>query len=234
MKPEKMVRSIIRWMFIGLIALFIGVWFLSGGPRQVWTKATELSGIYSATNTTQVDASGGGGIWNMFSNPATGEWFKLPWQPALPQGTIAADPDAYFSEEDADTALYDTPLRIERVIASDSYSNEYVEFLAYEPVDLTGWSLRTSSGSRFPFPLVSFSQPTTPPAQEIPQPLEDLHLSAGESILLFPGQSPHGHSRKEGSVWFLYIGSLSSLWNSQHDTLELLNEYGEVVDSYTY
>jgi hypothetical protein len=235
MKPEKMIRSILWWMFLGVILLFILVWVLSGGPQQVWGRAGDWSKLYSRTNATQTE-NAPGGIWNMFTGPDSGQMFKLPWQPALPQGTINANPDEYFAADDKapitepnTPATHTTALQIEQVSPNENPSLEYIQFSALDTATLDGWTLQNSQGLQLPFPLATGNNSgDTIPFQEV------VSVNAGDRILLITGAPPTGTSFKEGGTWNLFVGSPSPLWGVLHDTIQLLDTNGVVVDTFTY
>ena len=234
MKPEKMIRSILWWMFLGTILLFIFVWVLSGGPRQVWTKATEIAEFYMHTKESLPDASSGAGVLGILIQPQSAPWFKLPWQPQLPQGTIPTMADEYAVQTNTtivsrDELPLNPEVRIKYVSPADTTEGEYVELQAEKQISLDKWTLRSSTGIVLPIPYAVENY--TPDALNVQRPVT---LTPGENVIIASGNSPVGTSFKEYSTWRLYMDSPRTLWRIDHDTIELRDARGALVDSYTY
>lgn len=229
MKPEKMIRSIVWWMFVGVIVLFIFVWFLSGGPRAVFEKTSSWLDFGTAVENKQSDTVAGG-VFSIFTQRSSGEWFQLPWQPQLPQGVIVADPDSYLSSDDRESYVPEVPAaRIERLIYDSNPDREFIEFSFTRSTNLSGMKVQSAAGASFPFPLaISDIHHLGSQAQEM------VVVQPGETVLLITGAPPGGSSYYENGVWHLFIGSPTPLWTHDHDTISLIDASGRIVDSFTY
>lgn len=238
MKPEKMIRTILWWMFLGTIFLFIIIWLFSGGPRQVWEKASEIAGTYAHVKDEATQESVGG-VLGILTSPNPNFLFTLPWQPAqLPQGPITTDPEVFFAQDSgseaparAEPELPTNPqVRIAYISPDESPTREYIELTASSDISLKGMTLTTASGRRISLPQAT---PHTPYENEL-NIQQDVTMSPGENAIIITGASPVGTSYKEGSTWYLFLGSPTALWDFTHETVELKDGHNALVDRYSY
>lgn len=218
MKPEKMIRTILKWMFFILIFLFILVWLIGGGIAQVTGKASTVGNFFDRFTHRSDSASGApGGVFGaLLGINKDGESpyiFKLPWQPDLITGpdisgladTNIGGASAYVSTSDA--ATFGNPsshagsvhISFQPGSVTDDTAHEYLELEAADgndgAISLEGWSLQST---------VTGARAYLPPAAAVFR-LGELNtvgpilLAPGAAALVVTGASPVGASLRENA-----------------------------------
>lgn len=203
-----MIRTILIWLAVAIVAILALLWLLTGGPRKVIDAAQGIGN--------PVDAI-------FFFNPSDGD-FRLPWQPELPYGPEPAFDEETPSEQSADAAAqlsdaereYDALQR--RIVDAKNFGEpspyrgqvriaehagdggpdaEYVAIQATEsnssPVSLAGWSLQSAvTGIRGFIPRGAGVF-----VVGVVNPQQDIALDPGASAIVASGVSPVGTSFRE-------------------------------------
>ncbi|MFA7309890.1 MAG: hypothetical protein WC050_03195 [Candidatus Paceibacterota bacterium] len=193
-----MIRTILWYLFIGMVLALIVAWFWEGGGYAI--------ARYVRTIPNPVDI-----LWG---NSTSTYQITLPWQSAIPQGPdITGLTDQYSDNTDEQNAgtqdgyapapsysgVYGTPspyhgsVTLRAGTAADS-ENEYVELMgAGAPLSLQGWSLASAvSGARVYLPLAAH-----PFILGRVNTVAPVTLSSGESAVVFTERSPVGTSFRE-------------------------------------
>ncbi len=203
-----MIKSILKWLAIGIVAAFILLWLFSGGIGKAWNQAKLFTNPFK----------------DGFSGAKT---LGLPWQPTAPvvksvnegagggSGTIEErDPEAELEAlqeeyEDLDAAIqkakeFGTPspyryeVRIEKSAAARAkVQEEYIRITAASdntsPINITGWSLQSAlTGVRVYIPrgAENFLMGAV-------NVQSGIQLAPGASAIAVSGQSPIGTSFRE-------------------------------------
>jgi hypothetical protein len=235
MKPEKMIRTILKWMFFILIFLFILVWLIGGGISQVTGRASTVGSFFDRFTHLSDSSSGApGGVFGaLLGINKDGESpyiFKLPWQPDLITGpdisglanTDAGSTGTNTAWNDAATfgnaSSHSGSVHISfqpGSIAGDA-AHEYIELDAPDTnqgsVSLEGWSLQsTATGVRAYLPpaatLFRMGELNT---------MGPILLAPGAAAFVVTGTSPVGASLRENecSGYLAHYASFAPPFNA--------------------
>lgn len=200
-----MVRTILKYVAIGMVFLIIAAWLWSGGYRAV------IDFVRTVPNPIDI-------IWG---NSTSTYQVKLPWQIDVPQGPdielLLDDADGTYADMSAEEKLvelqgqYDAlKAEADRQVRSQWYgqvglsrasatesdpSSEYVVLDARgsSAMSLQGWTLASSlTGIRVMIP------PAAPVYQQgVLNTIQPVVLNPGESAIVVSGASPIGFSFRE-------------------------------------
>lgn len=211
MKPEKMLRTILKWMLALLIILFFVVWLVGGGIAQVTGKAASINAFFSSfAHRSDSSTGSAGGLWGLFSSPDNANvYFKLPWQPDLPQGPSM---DQWVADNAAAgepvAATPGSPVRAEKDFGNPSPLNgsarisqvwntgdlsEYAIIHADQETDITGWSVQEITTGRRSY--ITSAAPDF--KMGVVNTVDRVILADGGDAILSSGVSPTGVSFRE-------------------------------------
>ena len=92
-------------------------------------------------------------------------------------------------------------------------------------VDITGWKLRSAiSGKSFILQGIKESSGT----------LRLVVLNVGDVAYIRSKGSTSSSRIAEGLEYHLYLGASDIAWGAEHDSIELVNKEGLVIDRYSY
>ena len=121
----------------------------------------------------------------------------------------------------------ETPPERETDPISEDWLDIAIAHGATESVDITGWSVRsTNSGKSFTIGTV-VPHGSTAPIRVV------LTGDEGGAFIHTVG-SPSKSYVGEGNEYHLYFGEPKIAWGKEHDTIQLVNPSGVVVDTHSY
>ena len=204
-----MIRNILIAFIVCVVVATLLVWAIRGGPSAI------IRGAQSIGNPLDVFFQTGS------SSPVLPQ---LPWQPTTTYGGAQFSPSGDSSGESGGVSGNPKPLvhivHDNAGTQQETPNTETLELQADDsltsPVVLSGWSIKSgASGARYPLGPQTIS------------------LKPGGSVVITSGGS-QWNTVYDGTVWQVYLASPHEIWGNDHDTIQLLDGSGNIVDSFSY
>lgn len=230
--------------FLGVLGFFFVLWLYTGGP----TRPISFAGIYITPITgigqTQVGYGPQINIKGLFS-----------------RGSVSIG--SASSTAPANDSPYSKLVTIARATGAASVPSGYLQILvspsAGKDVDITGWKIEstaTGASATVPTGALLFRLDIANVQQEILlRPGDKADITSGVSpvktsleenkcigYLMTSKQSLYTqclsqHVKEPGfltGTWYAYLNRATSLWNTSHDSITVLDAQGKTVGSFTY
>lgn len=235
-----MVKKILIYVVSGIVIVLIAMWLWTGG----WTLIKQT--VRDMPNPIDV-------LWGTSTSTYK---ITLPGQPAIPQGAdISNLTDPYSDSSDSASSItpeeqlarqqaqynalrakadaanrtqnqspYAGAVSLSSGTADDSTQTEYLTLDASQEMPIGGWTLMsTISGIRTTIPAYSKGPRGT---------LVPTVLRSGDTAIALSATSPAGSAIS--ASWHIYLNAGINVWNDSHDTIQLLDASGRVVDTLSY
>jgi hypothetical protein len=238
-----MIRTILTYLITGMLIVLLGMWLWSGG----WTLIKNA--VQHVPNPLDI-------IWGTSTSTYA---ITLPGAVPIPQGPdISHLTDPYSdsgNQSDSDSMLsaqeqlaryqaqynslraqaqisqsvsnrspYAGAISLSAATAADALQPEYITLDANQQVPVGGWSLlSTHTGVRATIP----AQAKGPGGA-----VQPIVLRAGDTALVISASSPTASGLS--ASWHIYLSAGNNLWSNSHDTIELLDASGRIVDTISY
>ena len=234
-----MIRKILIYVIAGMIIVLLSMWLWTGG----WALIKQA--VRGVPNPIDI-------IWG---NSSSTYAIVLPGQPPMPRGVDISDlagsyadtntADAPSAEEQAaqQQAQYNAQLAQQQAAAhaatqspyagivalssgtaSDKTQTEYLTLDANEQIPVGGWTLMST---------ITGQRATIPAYGKGPQGLlVPAVMRSGDTAIVVSGTSPAASA--VSASWHIYLNVGSNIWNDTHDTIQLLDASGRIVDTLSY
>lgn len=144
---------------------------------------------------------------------------KIPSINISPTPTASTTPATQTAEQDPRVRFVESP-----VYGIHPAKEDWLVISADAPdmsVDLTGWTVRsTESGKNFIIKPLGTAQ--------------NIAIGSSDTALFIHTVGSPSKSYRAGSEVHLYFGESAIAWGTGHDTIQLVNPSGVVVDTYSY
>ncbi|MDB5237982.1 MAG: hypothetical protein JWM46_252 [Candidatus Kaiserbacteria bacterium] len=235
-----MIKTILTYVIAGMIIVLVCMWLWTGGwalikqsvrnmPNPIDIIWGNSSSTYAIVLPGQPPIPQGPDISNLTDQYAdSGTSNTQDISPEERQAQQQAQNNAIRAQAQAAQHVNDSPyagvVSLSSGTASDKTQTEYLTLDANQQIPVGGWSLvSTMTGMRATIPAYSKG----PQGSLVPTVMR-----SGDTAIVVSATSPAASAIS--ASWHVYLNAGTNIWSDSHDTIQLLDASGRIVDTISY